>query len=972
MSDLKLGLGMICKDEVEDIKRILSSYRDLFDEVQITITDESKREELEAVIKEYNGTPSFFEWKSRHRLFPFDEARNFNKSQFKGSDYYVRLDTDDSIQNSDQLRKVAKKAKDHGISVVLCFYDYARDEWGNTVAGHNRETIIQCSDNLFWNKRIHENILPKNEAIHSCVIDDNIRIFHHITDEKSANSQKRNLEYLIDEYNENKENTDPRTLAYLGRVFTGLGELDKAIHFLEKHIHSSGWDEDKYLSWCYLADIFRWKGDYQNSLSCCYEALSERTDYPDAYYKLMYAYHEMGKWEKAIEWGKIGATKKTPNTTMISDPSSHTWRPAITMALCHFKLGKFDEAKKFFDYAAKLAPGHEFITANKKLFDDAVLHKKYTENFAWMVNFLKDRDVEKLPNLVNSIPNELMEEPAIIGIRNHFLPSTQWKDGSVVFYCGQAWEEWSPKSVKSGIGGSEEAVINVAKELVKLGHEVTVYNSCGEAEGVHDGVRYVNYYKFNKKDEFDVLVAWRCSLFKFGVKAKKKIIWLHDVPEYILNEYDEKAFTDKAIVLSEYHKSLLAKKFPEEKIFVSSNGVDASQFTSEVERNPYRMIYASSYDRGLEHILNIWPEVKREVPQAELHVFYGWNTYDRMYEEGSVDGSFKKRLLPLLAQDGITEHGRVGHEELALEYLKSGIWAYPTHFPEISCIAAMKAQVAGCVPVCTGFAALNETVKAGLVIPGSANDKAVMEDFKKCLIELLKNPTEQEGFRELVLKHKDEFGWDKVAKQWSTELFTSMPPREFIDCRFKWIKDRCDLKDKIVDIGGNDGHTFEGWNRDNVTTVDIDEYEVPNFVRANACDVPLPDKSFDVVCLNEILEHIPDPVKALKEGKRLGRKKIIITVPNEWEWPKRYDPMMTIEEKEKKEGKSREVLALEGNTKVKDMYKMDNLEHLWHIRYYTKELLEEHLKEAGLNNFLITKLTLGDWAFYGAEVFLDE
>jgi hypothetical protein len=77
---------------------------------------------------------------------------------------------------------------------------------------------------------------------------------------------------------------------------------------------------------------------------------------------------------------------------------------------------------------------------------------------------------------------------------------------------------------------------------------------------------------------------------------------------------------------------------------------------------------------------------------------------------------------------------------------------------------------------------------------------------------------------------------------------------------------------------------------------------------------------------------------------------------------------MTIEEKEKKEGKPREVLALEGNTKVKDMYKIDNLEHLWHIRYYTKEMLEQQFKEAGFTDYTIVKLALGEWAFWGAEI----
>lgn len=972
MGEVKLGLGMIVKDEVSELERILSHYGKFFDEIQITITSPDKREELEKVCETYLASPSYFEWKNEYKLFPFDVARNFNKAQFKASDYYFRMDADDAIRGAENIRKVAQKAQSMDISLVLCFYEYARDEWGNVVAGHNRETLIKCSDNLKWNKHIHENVIPIDEEEHSVVIDENITTVHLADRAKAEESSNRNIAYLIEEYNQDGEKTDPRTIAYLGRVYFGLGDYDKAIFFLQKHIEGSGWDEDRYLSWCYLSEVFTLKDDIDKAISCATEAMLERPDYPNAYHSLSFSYYQKKDWLKAIEFGKIGSTKKAPQTTMLIDPSASTFRPAVTMALSYFQLGKFSEAKKLFDYAKRMAPTHPFIVDNAKMFDKAVEHKEFVSKFSWMLNFLRKEDDSKIRALVESVPDSILEEPEMTSIKNNFVTPKKWAKDSVVFYCGRAWEDWGPKSVEKGIGGSEEAVIHMAKELCKLGHEVTVFNSCGEQEGVHDGVRYLNYFKFNRNDEFDVLITWRNSALKYGLKANKKILWIHDVPAYILNDYDEKAFTDMAIVLSEYHKSLLVDKFPEEKIFVSSNGVNLADFVFEkpIARNPKRMIYASSHERGIQHLLEAWPEIKREVPEAELHMFYGWNTHDKMVKEGACDGKLKKIIEPLTHQDGVIDHGRVGHKQLAEEYAKSGIWVYPSHFPEISCIAAMKAQVSGCVPITTDFAALKETVKAGIVIPGNASDPNVFYEWRMALIEMLKNVDAQEEVRELVKKKSSGFSWEAVAKQWSQELFPKMMDREFIDCRFKWIKSKCELQDKIVDIGGNDGHTFEDWNRENITTVDIDQYDVPNFVRANAESIPLEDKTFDVACLNEILEHIPNPVLALKEAGRLARKKIIITVPNEQEWPKKYDPMMTIEEKEKKEGKPREVLALEGNSKVMDMYKVDNLEHLWHCRHYTIPMIEEHLKAANLTNYKITKLQLGEWAFYGCEVTL--
>lgn len=965
---VRLGLGMIVKDEVEEVKRILSQFRYLFDEVQITITSPLRKDELEKTISEFGGTPSYFEWNKN-----FADARNFNKAQFKESDYYFRLDADDEIVNPQFVREITQKAKNDGVSIVYCWYDYSKDQWGNTNAGHYRESIIKIDDNLFWNKRIHENVLPKEKSNYSIAIDENVKINHLIDAEHAYLSGMRNIEYLLEEYKEDKEATDPRTIAYLGRVFMSVGEFEKAIFFLNKHIEKSGWDEDRYMSWTQLAEIYRQNGDLKNAESCCYEAISERVDYPDAYLKLHDIFFDQESWKNACHWGEIGLAKKRPQSMMICDPSAYTWRPMLSMSLTYFHLGNFEKAYKLFNLAKSYVPTLDFIKNNEGLFREGLENAKFAERFQWIVGYLREREPEKIGALALSIPSHLLEEPAFIALRNQYVAQKDWDSNSIAIFCGQAWEEWSPKSIESGIGGSEEAVINIAKELTKLGWNVTVFNSCGKEEGLHDGVNYVNYYKFNKRDIYNILISWRCNIFKLGAKANKKIVWLHDVPEYIFNDYDDKISFDKVLVLSEYHKSLLAGKVEEEKIYVSANGVDVSQFEIEgIERNPKRMIYASSYDRGIEHLLSIWPEIKSEVPEAELHLYYGWNTYDKMFKEGAVDGKFKERMLHLLKQDGVFEHGRIGHKELAIEYLKSGVWVYPSHFPEISCISAMKAQVAGCVPICTDYAALKETVKAGIIIPGSASNPEVMKDFKSALIETLKNTEAQDYVRDVVVEKSGSFSWAKVAEDWTFNLIPDMNDRLHISCRFEWVKSKCSLDDKIVDIGGNDGHTFDGWNRDNVTTVDIDEYEIPNFIKGDAQNLPLPDKSFDVSCLNEILEHIPDPVQALKEASRVTKKKIIITVPNEHEWPKCLDPKMTIEDKEKKEGKSREVLAMEANPKAKTMYKIDNLEHLWHIRYYDKSLLESHLESAGLTNYVITKLQLGDWAFYGAEVFLDE
>ena len=93
--------------------------------------------------------------------------------------------------------------------------------------------------------------------------------------------------------------------------------------------------------------------------------------------------------------------------------------------------------------------------------------------------------------------------------------------------------------------------------------------------------------------------------------------------------------------------------------------------------------------------------------------------------------------------------------------------------------------------------------------------------------------------------------------------------------------------ENIIDIGCGNGVITNALSRKyDVTGVDRSEKAL-SFVNANkikaSCDnIPLPEKSFDLVFSSELLEHLEDSVfeKTVNELKRLSRKYIYITVPN--------------------------------------------------------------------------------------------
>ena len=107
-----------------------------------------------------------------------------------------------------------------------------------------------------------------------------------------------------------------------------------------------------------------------------------------------------------------------------------------------------------------------------------------------------------------------------------------------------------------------------------------------------------------------------------------------------------------------------------------------------------------------------------------------------------------------------------------------------------------------------------------------------------------------------------------------------------------------------------------------------------NFKFADAHNLPFPDNSFDVAVLGDMLEHVENPPKVLQEGLRVCRKKMLITTPNEHEWTPEARPFNC---------------------------------HL-HIRYYTEQLLRDHLSQAGIGNYEMFKIKGGAWCFFAVEI----
>ncbi len=103
--------------------------------------------------------------------------------------------------------------------------------------------------------------------------------------------------------------------------------------------------------------------------------------------------------------------------------------------------------------------------------------------------------------------------------------------------------------------------------------------------------------------------------------------------------------------------------------------------------------------------------------------------------------------------------------------------------------------------------------------------------------------------------------------------------------------------ESLLDVGSGRGvfllPFMEEFPYINVTSIDILDKRIElltdlknggldnlSVKKADLCSCPFPEKSFDVVTLLEVLEHIPDVEAAIRSAVSIARDYIIVTVPS--------------------------------------------------------------------------------------------
>lgn len=611
---MKIALHLIASgsEKPADLARCLNSIKDQVDGMYVLITtplkDKKLREVAESLgavveykprsffhkitkeevkfIKSLGLTPHI---KEGDKIFEFDKARNYSMKMVpKEYDWLFWMDTDDILRGK-QLREIAKDADRRGIESVFLNYIYqAEIEDGKIKAiliEHLRERLIKNTGVYEWVAPIHETLIEKKPT--KKIDDKRCDVLHLSTKERMLTAIDRNikaLEYLVCF----KKGKDPRPNYYLGKAYFDLWLEGRGDHYLgqaqvlfERYLNGdnqSGWAEERSQCWEYLVEIYRAKGEIDNAIKCAHHAMIEDERFPSIYVNLALCYVQKKEWARAEWWIKQALKMPQPESTLVTTPKDLIARSLEVIYHASLNQSKLDEA---FAAAVKLLeiyPDRKEMKERYEFLSKLKEQRDITKIFIQLSRYLEQTNqANKLKPLVLAAPDIIKDNPFYSELELKVNPPRVHNKNEITIYCGPAFSPWSPKKIEDSsntfVGGSEEAVIYLSEELVKQGYKVTVYADPGDDEGEYNGVTYLPYYKFNTKDQFNIVVSWRRpDLVDQNLNAKKIYIWCHDILNQLDFTPERLSKITKVIVLSPWHRSNIPD-IPDNKVLISSNGI---------------------------------------------------------------------------------------------------------------------------------------------------------------------------------------------------------------------------------------------------------------------------------------------------------------------------------------------------------------------------------------------------------------
>lgn len=347
----------------------------------------------------------------------------------------------------------------------------------------------------------------------------------------------------------------------------------------------------------------------------------------------------------------------------------------------------------------------------------------------------------------------------------------------VTFWCPTFAEPWGPwRLLRDGMGGSEESVVYLARDLARRGLNVQVFAplDTGVHRGLHieEGVRYqpLDALELTRRLSGMVVACRAPEAARVAAFPLEQLYVWHQDATYRTGWTPALASAVQNLWVSEWQRRELHKGFPagfSAPGLVLGDGIPDScrnwPVAGDEPRDPLACVYASSPLRGGEHLLDMWPEIAEQVPGATLHFYYGWQTAPLHLPAVKA---FRDRVMAMVGTTKtVIWHDRVPQMQLEREMRTKGVLLYPCTFPEGYMIAGVRAAAAGLLPVYRKVAALPEVqYPSRFAVEDTPLDRGGRQEFIDAAVRALQ--ASASGSAEIVAERERQREWAKT-RLWS-------------------------------------------------------------------------------------------------------------------------------------------------------------------------------------------------------------
>jgi glycosyltransferase involved in cell wall biosynthesis len=282
----------------------------------------------------------------------------------------------------------------------------------------------------------------------------------------------------------------------------------------------------------------------------------------------------------------------------------------------------------------------------------------------------------------------------------------------------------------TGVGGTESCIVLLAEALVARGASVVVANRISAATVERD-VQYVPLGAIGTQ-AFDLVILWKgWSDVAAGVGGRKIFLWTDAHVTADANLPRCRQWADVTCTLSEFQRGHLAAVTGDGGLVVVGAPIETGDYAATPLKTGRWLLYCSVPDRGLYYLKDLFPRIRREVPDARLAITSDFT----LWGKDSAKAAF---LRFFDSSDGVEYLGHVSRSELVSWQHRARVMAYPCNFEEGFCLAAAECMAAGAVPVTTGRYALVQTVRdGGVLIGGHPRSWLYRRRFVRACVRLL-------------------------------------------------------------------------------------------------------------------------------------------------------------------------------------------------------------------------------------------